>query len=187
MICHSHRYLSSQPTLLIENVADTLGNQTECNIVKMHQEQTANLPNPPRIFIIRTKADESLRSMRRDGDTRLPPEELIAQFKEHNTNSVRRLLTQNGLNHDIPIYHISSDALCAVVTGVWRRKRIKFIDELKLLQDLGLLNRWEEHSHSHDFNYDGSPLSSDSEDDTEWEDEQAEASSQGASAFETNS
>lgn len=115
--------------------------------------QESQVPNPPRIAIIRTKSDESLKNIRRDQG--LEGDELISEFKINNVRKVRSFLSQGGLRNDVDIYHISSDALYKAITG-HGEGNITFIDELQLLHDLGI-NAPSTGLSQDDYTYDGSP------------------------------
>lgn len=117
----------------------------------MYQE--SQVPNPPRIAIIRTKSDESLKNIRRDRG--LEGDELISEFTSNNVTKVKSFLSQGGLRNDVDIYHISSDALYKAITGRGGGN-LTFIDELKLLEDLGI-NARSTGPRQGDYTDDGTP------------------------------
>lgn len=103
-----------------------------------------------------------MRNIRRD-NPELKGQELVARFKRENTESVKGFLSKAGLDDSVAIYHISADALYKAATGNLTKRKITFIDELKLLSDLRVATKWSDAR----YRYDGSPPTSASEDETD--------------------
>lgn len=81
---------------------------------------------------------------------------------------MKSFLSNAGLDDSVTIYHISTDALYKAVTGSPTRRKITLIDELKLLRELRIEAKWSSDDEAK-YMYDGSPLTSASEDDTDLE------------------